>query len=373
MKKKYMAILLAMGMLALTACGREQAETEDTEKNTAKETADAGEEEFELPDYDPVLYEDLTSTILKVGEYRGLEATKATVEVTDEDVQFEIRKVKKNYGSLEDLDGAARNGDVVLIDYTGYVDGETSENLQGTEYSLELGSGAFIPGFEDQLIGAAAGEDREVNVTFPDYYEESMRGKDARFEVHVHKVQSYEVDGWGDDFVKENLEYESVAQMEESIHKELLDTAEEDAESNLEYDLIQALLENCEYDIQQEDVEAYIDDMVSEYEVYASIYKMELEDYLQASLGMTEQQLRELFRETAEFRVKMTITFHEIAKLEGMEVSDEEYEEKVNSLAEEYGYEDGAAVEAAYSSRMIREQMIQEKVIALIRESAVVL
>jgi len=380
MKKKYAVVLLMAAALVLTACGeKDTKEAESTAKETA-EKADAeepAEEESaeevadELLDYDPVLYEDLTSTIVTLGDYKGLTAVKTVKEVTDADVQKEVREVKKSYGELVDVD-RAEEGDVVTIDFTGYVDGETSDNLQGTEYALELGSGSFVPGFEEQLIGAAADEDREVNVTFPEDYYEDMAGKDARFDVHVHGVQRYEVEGWSDDFVKENMGYESIADMENTIRQELETTAEEEADANLEYDLVSALLAAGEYDVQDADVEAYIEEMLSEYKTYAAAANMELEAFLQAYVGVTEAQLRELFRETAIFRVQMTLTFHEIAKLEGLEVSDEEYEEQLNSLAEQYGYEDGAAVEAVYSPDMIREQLIQEKAIALIRENAVV-
>lgn len=373
MKRRYVAVLLAVAMLVLTGCGSKTADTDDTEKNASEEAEDSADGETESSDYDPVLYEDLTSTIVKLGEYKGLEVTKEVAEVTDEDVRSEILAIKKNYGELVDVDRAAETGDVVVIDFTGYVDGETSDALQGTEYSLELGSGSFVPGFEEQLIGAVAEEDREVNLTFPENYYEDMAGKDARFEVYVHKVQGYEVEGWGDDFVRENLEYDSLAQMEESIRQELLTNAEQEAETNLGYDLMEILLGNSEYEILDADVEAYLGEMVNDYEVYATYYGMDLDTYLQTYMGVTEAQLREILKESAKTRVKMTLTVQEIAKLEGMEISDEEYEERLNGLAEQYGYADGAALEAAYSADMIREQIMQEKVIALLRENAVVL
>lgn len=373
MKKKYMAMLLAALVLSVTACGSKDtadAQTAAEDTDSAEEEADAEEAADELLNYDPVLYEDLTSTIVSLAEYKGLTAVKTVQEVTDGDIQKEVRTIKKSYGELTDVDREAEEGDVVVIDFTGYVDGETSDSLQGTEYSLELGSGDFVPGFEDQLIGVKAGEDREVSLTFPEDYYEDMAGKDVVFDVHVHSVQSYVVEGWGDDFVRENLEYESIADMEAVIRQELEAQAEEDAAANFEYDLIESLLESCEYDIQDADVEAYIDEMMGEYQAYASAMGTDLETFLQSYVGMTEEQLRELFRETAVFRVKMTLTFHDIAEQEGIEIGDEEYQEQVNSLAEQYGYEDAADVEAVYSPAMIREQMIQEKVIDLIRDNA---
>lgn len=373
MKKRYVAVLLAVAMLALAGCGSKTADTEDTEKNTSEEAGDSTDGKAEESGYTPVLYKDLTSTIVKLGEYKGIEAVKDTAEVTDEDVRTELLNIKKNYGELVDVDRAAENGDVVVIDFTGYVDGETSDSLQGTEYSLELGSGKFVPGFEEQLIGAVAEEDREVNLTFPENYYEDMAGKDARFEVYVHKVQSYEVEGWGDDFVKENLEYDSVAQLEEGIRQELLTNAEQEAETNLGYNLIENLIEGSEYEIQDADVEAYLNQMMNSYESNAAYYGIDLNTYLQTYMGVTEAQLQEILKESAEVRVKMTLTVQEIAKLEGMEISDGEYKERRDSLAEQYGYADGAALEAAYSADMIREQIMQEKVLDLLRENAVLL
>ena len=249
MKKKYMICLLVAAFF-LTACGGKNEETGDSA--AAQETETISEEEAkQLLEYHPVLYEDLTSKILSLGEYKGLTAAENTEKVTDAQVQREIRERTREYAALTDADRPAQEGDVVIVDFTGYVDGETSDGLQGTEYSLELGSGALVPGFEEQLIGVQAGEDCQVNVTFPQTYYEEMAGKDAEFQVHVHSVQAYEIEGWGDDFVKEHLGYESVADMESSIRQELEEAAAQEAAANLEYDLIAVLLGNSEYEIQE--------------------------------------------------------------------------------------------------------------------------
>jgi trigger factor len=160
--------------------------------------------------------------------------------------------------------------------------------------------------------------------------------------------------------------------MEASIRENLEAQAESDAESNLEYDLISLFLDGCEFDLKDSDVELYIDEMMSEYETYASYYGMELDDFLSSYVGTTESELREMMRETAEFRVKMTLAFHEIAEQEGITITDEEYQEELSNLAEEYSYESAQAVEDAYSSEMVHEQMTQEKVIDLIVENAIV-
>jgi trigger factor len=372
MKKKYVGVLLLAVVLTLTACSGSNTDTEAEADQESAAEEEAVDEEEELWSYDPVLYEDLTSTIISLGDYKGLTMTMTVEEVTDEDVQSEVDSIRQEYSELVDVDRAAEEGDTVVIDYTGYVDGETSDSLQGTDYSLELGSDTFVPGFEDQLIGAAAGDEVEVNITFPDDYYDDVAGKEARFDVTVKNVQAYDTEAWNDDFVKENTEYESIEDMETSIRENLEAQAQEDAESNLEYDLISLFLENSEFEIQDSDVELYIDEMMSEYQTYATYYGMELEEFLESYVGTTEDELREMMRETAEFRVKMTLSFHEIAEQEGITISDEEYQEQLNTLAEEYEYESAEAVEEAYSEAMIREQMVQEKVIDLIVENAIV-
>ena len=197
MKRKYVLFCLAVLLLGLTACG--SSGNEDSETDTAQENTEGSAEE--TSGYDPVLYEDLTSTLVSLGPYKGLEAQRAVTAVTDEDVQAEVDAIKKEYSQLETVDRAAQEGDVVVIDFTGYVDGETSDSLQGTEYSLELGSGEMVPGFEDQLIGAVADETREISLTFPEEYYEEVAGKDAVFEVYVHEVQEYVLHDWSDVFV----------------------------------------------------------------------------------------------------------------------------------------------------------------------------
>lgn len=375
MKKKYMTILLAAAMLSLTACGAKDSEETDHTQTSGEQDAEVEEssEDAEEETYTQVSYESLTSTLKNLGEYKGIQVTRTVETVTDEDVADEIRAIKKEYGELVEADRPAERGDVILIDYTGYVDGETSDSLQGTEFSLELGSGTFIPGFEDQLIGVSADEDCQLNLTFPEDYYEDMAGKDVTFDVHVQSVSFYEVEGWGDDFIKENLNYDSEEAMAASIREELEAEAESDADANLEYDLIVELINSSEFEIQEADVEACTEEMLTEYKTYASMYGVELEVFLQNYVGVTEQQLREAYRETADFRVKMMLALHEVAAREGIEVSDEECEEKLSELAEQYGYESAADVEAVYSKDMVRSQMLQERAINLIRENAEVL
>lgn len=371
MKKKYMFIILAAA-LSLTACGKDLSDQTaagkdaDTENGSGMQVGEA--EEF----HGPVLFEDLSSSLVSLGQYKGLEAKLEVEEVTDEDVEKEIRSIQKTCVELKEADRPAEDGDVVVIDYTGYVDGETSDSLQGKEYSLELGSGSFVPGFEDQLVGAAAGEDREVNLTFPEDYYEEMAGKDARFEVHVYKVQEYDLENWNDEFIRENLEYESEEDMRESVRKELEADAEEEAKSNLQYELVMTVLDGSEFQIEDADVDAYMEEMLDEYRSYAQMYNVDLDTFLEDQMGVTRQQLKDLLRENAAARVQMALVLHEAAEREGLTVSDAECQQQLEALAEEYGYEDVSAVEGVYSREAIRERLLMNKAIEMIRENAVV-
>ncbi|MDO4260850.1 MAG: hypothetical protein Q4C82_02135 [Eubacteriales bacterium] len=198
-----------------------------------------------------------------------------------------------------------------------------------------------------------------------------MAGKDARFEVHVSSVQEYDLSDWNDEFIKENLNYDSQADMEASIRQELEENAQTEAESDWQYSLVEQVLSGSEYELVDSDEEQYIDLMMSEYETYAAATGMELDDYLGTYLGVTEEQLREMYRATARLRVQMTLAFHEIAQQEDLTVTDEEYESRLSELAQQYGYDDPADVEAVYSEAMIREELIQKKAMSLIVENAV--
>ena len=188
----------------------------------------------------------------------------------------------------------------------------------------------------------------------------------------MHSVQEYDMEDWGDDFIKEKLGYDNETDMLAAVRKEMEADAEEEADENLEYDLVAALLDACQIEIQEADVKLYSDQMMSEYAAYAAMYGMDLDTFLGSYMGTTEEQLRKAFRETAAFRVQMTLVFHEIAEKEGLKVSEEEYRERLGSVAADYGYEDTSDVEAVYSRAEMEEELIQEKVLNLIRDHAVI-
>ena len=376
MKKRYIIALLAAAMLSLTACGgsQEQETEKPAEENTVEDAEESTEESTaeEVVFYDSVSFDTLTSKVVKLGAYKGIEAEKTVQEITEEDVQAEIDGIWKNYATLEDVDRAAGPGDVTVIDFTGYVDAETSESLQGTEHPLELGSGSFIPGFEDQLVGVSADADVEVKVTFPeDYHAPEMAGKDALFEVHVHKVQEYVNNDWNDEFIRTNLGVESEDALRESLRAEMEAMAEETAEANLEYNLIVDLIQASEFQVEDADIQACTDEMMNQYISMAAQYGMALNELMEY-MGTTEADVRELYKETARFRVQMMLALQQIVEAEGLETTEEERTAYKEAMAAEYGYE-VADIEDVYSEDMIIEQLLQEKAIGLIRDNAVIL
>ena len=359
-------ILLASMTLTMAGCGSSK-QTDTAEKQEESTTVEDSESAVT---YEPVLYEDLSSKLVSLGEYKGLQAARNVQEVTEEDVQAEIDSIKKENAELVDKEEPAETGDVVNIDFTGYIDGETSDNLKAEGTDVEIGAGTMLEDFENQLIGVTTGEDTQISFTFPEDYNQEVAGKDVQFDIHVNSVKAYDMPEWTDEDVQENTDYDSLEDMESSIREELQQSAEKDAEDNWQYDLIKQVMEGSEFQIEDADVEAYIDQMVSEYDSYAAANGMETEQFLQQYLGVTMEQLREMFRETATFRVKMTLAFHEIAGQEGLTVSDEEYQERLSALASQYGYDDPSKIEQVYSAEMIKEEMIQEKAINFIEENA---
>lgn len=366
MKKGCLAVLLAVLVLGVTACG-EKEHTDETQQAQEAAGEEQAEEE-EVSATKQVTYADLKSTVTSLGEYKGISVERTEEEVTDEMVENEVWGVKKELASLQDIEREAQIRDVVIIDYTGYVDGKTQDSLQGSAYELELGSGAFVPGFEEQLLGVKNGEDREVVLTFPEDYYEDMAGKEARFEVHVQKVQEYVLpEDWKEALLE--MGYENEEDISVKARKELEKVAEEDADANMEYDLLMKVIEGSTYEIQEADAKAYTDEMMREYQMYAAMYGMDLESYL-TQMGKTEEEVRKMYQDTAEFRVKLILTLHEIAKVENIKVTEEECQETLKELAAQYGYEGTEEVEAVYGREMVEDQLIQEKVINLIRSNA---
>ncbi|WRP05471.1 trigger factor [Rossellomorea aquimaris] len=275
---------------------------------------------------------------VKLGEYKGLEVEKMETEVTAEDVEAELTSLQEKQAELAvKEEGKAEEGDTVTMDFEGFVDGEAFEGGQAENYSLELGSGQFIPGFEEQLIGVASGEEKEVEVNFPEeYHAAELAGKPATFKVKVHEIKAKELPALDDEFAKDaDEEVETLAELKEKIEKRLQESKKNEAETAVRETLVNKASDNAEVEIPEVMVKAEVDRMMQEFEQRLQMQGMNLDLYFQFS-GQSEEDLRSQMTEDAGKRVRTNLTLEAIAAAENLEVTDEEAEEEVNKMAEQY-------------------------------------
>jgi len=275
---------------------------------------------------------------VKLGEYKGLEAEKMNTDVTDEDVEAELKSLQERQAELVvKEEGEVAQGDTVVIDFDGYVDGEPFEGGKSENYSLEIGSGSFIPGFEDQLVGVKAGEEKDVEVTFPEeYHAEELAGKQAVFKVKVHEIKSKELPELDDEFAKDVAEEaETLEDLKVSIKNRLTESKKNEAEQKLRDEVVEKATENAEVEIPEIMISTEVDRMLQEFEQRLQMQGMNLELYFQFS-GQDEDALRAQMKEDAEKRVRTNLTLEAIAKAENIEVDEESVNEEMKKMAEAY-------------------------------------
>lgn len=307
---------------------------------------------------------------VKLGQYKNLEAEFVPATVTDEDVDKELENRRKRNGRLETVEREAADGDTVVIDFEGFVDGVAFEGGKAENHSLRLGSGQFIPGFEDQLIGTKAGDEKDVNVTFPEHYQAAeLAGKPAVFKVKVHEVKENILPELDDEFAKDVSEFETLAEYREDLKKKMLTVREKSANEEFEERLLDKLLEGVEVDIPNCMVEQQLDRIAEDFEYRLRAQGMTLEAYLQMS-GMDMDGFRSTFKDRAERQVKTTLALEAVVKAENFEVSDEEIEAEYAKLAEQYKTPVDQ-LKKYMSPEAIKEDMQKTKAVELIKEIAV--
>ena len=291
---------------------------------------------------------------VELGEYAGLTVTKEAKNVNEADVDAEVKRMQDRNGRLLTREGAAENGDTVDIDFEGFVDGKAFEGGKAEHYSLVLGSGSFIPGFEDQVVGHSAGEEFDVNVKFPEEYGAAeLAGKDATFKIKLHEVKYKELPALDDDFAKDVSEYDTLDELKDSIRNNIKTNLDKQAEQKVENDLMDQVIANMKADIPDAMVDSRIDELVQDFEYRISQQGLKLADYLKY-MGMNIEQFRAQFKEQADKQVKMRLAMEAIVAKEGITASDEEFEEEVKRIADAYKMEadkvksivDAAAVKA---------------------------
>ncbi|UOQ86187.1 trigger factor [Gracilibacillus salinarum] len=278
---------------------------------------------------------------VKLGDYKGLEVEEQNTEVTDEDVDAEIQKQQEQQAELVvKEEGEIAEGDTAVIDFEGFVDGEAFEGGQAENHSLEIGSGQFIPGFEEQLIGKKAGEETEVTVTFPEeYHAENLAGKEATFKVTVHEIKAKELPELDDEFAKDvDEEVETLDELKDKTKKRLQEQRENEADANKRESLIQQASDNAEVEIPEAMVQSELDRMLQEFEQRLQMQGMTLDMYFQFS-GQDEEALKAQMQEDAGKRVKTNLTLEAISQAENVEVTDEDVDKELEQMASAYNME----------------------------------
>ncbi|MBH0170773.1 trigger factor [Fictibacillus sp. 18YEL24] len=278
---------------------------------------------------------------VKLGDYKGLEVEKTETVVTDEDVQNELTSLQEQQAELVvKEEGTVENGDTVNIDFEGFVDGEAFEGGKAENYSLEIGSGSFIPGFEEQLVGEKAGAEKEVNVNFPEeYHAEELAGKPAVFKVSIHDIKAKQLPELNDEFAKEaEGDAETLEDLKKELRTKLEESKKQEAENKTRETVIEKASENAEIDIPEAMVNTELDRMVQEFGQRLQMQGMNLDLYYQFS-GTSEEALREQMKEDAGKRVRTNLVLEAIVEAENIEVSEEEIDAELSKMAEMYQME----------------------------------
>lgn len=290
----------------------------------------------------PVVFTALVTTKpeVKLGEYKGIKIDKIEHTVSDEDVDNEIENVRKRNARLVPVeDRAAENGDIAVIDFEGFKDGVPFEGGKGEGFDLELGSGSFIPGFEEQLVGKNAGDEVEVNVTFPkEYHAADLAGADALFKVKIHELKTKEYPELDDSFADEVSEFETFAEYKEDVKAKLLKKAEDQTKTETENAIVEKVCENAEVEIPEKMIEAQIDTMIQDFAQRLQYQGMSLEMYMQYT-GATPESFREGFKEQAAKQTKTMLVLDAVMRAENVDVTDEEVNDKIAEMAKIYNME----------------------------------
>lgn len=309
----------------------------------------------------------ITKPVVEISDYKGLEVKKTTKNVDDAAVDAEIEKVRnRNARSISVEDRAAQIGDTAVIDFEGFLDGVAFEGGKGEKFPLELGSGSFIPGFEEQVAGKNIGENFDVNVTFPEHYQaENLAGKPAVFKCKLHEIKGKELPNVDDEFVKDVSEFDTLDEYKADIKSKLEKAAADEASTNLDNALVDAVIGKMKAEVPQVMYQRRIDEIVRE---WSARNRISVEDYLKYT-GVTMDQFRANFTEVAKRQVDLRLALEKIAELENITVSDEDVEKEYADMAEQYKM-DVDKIKAAVPADAIKNDLKIEKALDLVRDSA---
>lgn len=314
-----------------------------------------------------------TKPTVEIDSYKLIAAKKKSIEVTDEEIDQEIKKIQeRNSRMITVEDRSAQNGDITIIDFDGYVDGVAFEGGKAENYSLTIGENQFIPGFEEQIIGHKTGDEFDVNVKFPvDYQTADLADKDAEFKIKLHEIKMKELPEVDDDFVKDVSDFDTLDKYKADVKTKLTETKENEAKDDIENQLIDQLVENLKAEIPQAMYENKINEDIREFGYRLQSQGLDLDKYMQYT-GMDKDSIRKQFQSQAERQVKVRLALEKIAQLENIEPSDEEIEEEFTKLAKSYEM-DIEKVKSFIPKNELIKDIVVEKAINLVRDSAVII
>ena len=309
-----------------------------------------------------------------LGDYKGVEVPKSEIAVTDEEVDAEVKKEQdKNARTVAVEDRAAANGDITTIDFEGFVDGVAFEGGKGTDYALTLGSGTFIPGFEDQLVGANTGDHVEVKVTFPEEYQaKELAGKEAVFQCDVKKIETKEVPELDDEFAKDVSEFDTLAEYKEDVKKKLTEKKEKEARTAKENAAVDKAIENAQMDIPELMTKTECRQMMDDFSRRMQQQGLSMEQYFQFT-GQSMDKMMEDMKPQALKRIQTRLVLEKVAEAENIQPSEEEITEEIQKMADAYKMEADKIREAIGESGLeqMKKDMAVQKAVTVIADAAI--
>ena len=308
-----------------------------------------------------------------LGEYKGVEVPKSEIEVTDEEVDAEVKKEQeKNSRTINVEDRAAQLNDIVTIDFEGSVDGVSFDGGQATEYPLTLGSNTFIPGFEDQLVGAKVGDDVDVKVTFPEEYQaKELAGKEAIFKCAVKKIEAKELPELDDDFAKDVSEFDTLAEYKEHVKTNLVEKKENEAKHAKEDAAVDKIIENAQMDIPEAMLETQCRQMLDDFSRRMQSQGLSMDQYFQFT-GMTAEKMMEDMKPQALKRIQTRLVLEKVAEVENIQPTEEEVNEEISKMAEAYKMEADKLKELLGERELeqMKKDMAVQKAVTLVADAA---
>lgn len=304
-----------------------------------------------------------------LGQYKGLEVEKAQVSVSDEQVSAELNRMAENVATTETVDRPAEMGDTANIDFEGFDNGVPFEGGKGENFDLKLGSGQFVPGFEEQIVGMSAGEEKDIDITFPENYHAELAGKAVVFHVKVNKVTVNNVPALDDEFAKDVSEFDTLEELKNDIRNKAMEQAEKNAQAAFEQAAVEKAAENTTVDMPKALVEAELDTQMERFAYQLQMSGYSMEQYAKM-MGGDVSTMRNAFRPAAEKQAKISVTLEKIVEAEGITVSDEEIEAEFEALAKQYELE-VAKVKEMVPMNELTGSLTTRKASKVITESAV--